>query len=215
MYHPPAATRDSVHNEFQHQLAECTVKPDWDGGRDFIQVQKFTTWMRSRPHGSRATNTDRLLNAVYANRIVPITGLTISTPGDDCCVLVFSILLEIGLGSIINEVQKSLVDNQLPRPLDELKELFRPISSDHLDYAHRFNNAQWKFKPMKFRWDMEKTYPEEFIIPICRKKEIGHGGQATVYSIVVQDEYVCDRLHRKLGQGEPTRYCDPVYGEVC
>jgi hypothetical protein len=186
MYTTPASPREpTIYDDFMRQLGDCTVTPAWDGGRHFIQVGRFTQWMRSRPAGSTVTNTALLLNAVYPARILPIAAQTISEPGDDCCVLVFSILLEIGLGGIINEVQKSLVDHQLPAPLDKLKEVFRPISHDaYLNHADWFNNAQWKFRPMKFRWDMEKVFPEEHIIPICRKKEIGSGAQGVVWAVV-------------------------------
>jgi len=203
------------HPEFRSQLEACTVKPDWPGGRNFIQAERFTSWMRGKALPEQATNTQRLLEAVYQNRMLPITASKISDPGDDCCVLVFSILLEIGLGCFINDVQNELVDHHLPMTLDKLKDIFRSIdSTKFLGYAEMFNNAQWKFRPMKFRWDMQKVFPEEFIIPICRKKEIGRGGQGRVYGIVVQDEYVCDRLHKTLSLDEHTRYDDPDYGKV-
>jgi hypothetical protein len=166
------------------------------------------------PPGEHVTNTQRLLQALYAQQIQPISASKISDPGDDCCVLVFSILIEIGLGNKINAVQHELVDNRLPETLYKLKDIFRSISATrYLEYAERFNNAQWKYRPMKFRYDMEKTFPEEYIIPICRKNEIGHGGQGRVYGIVVQEEYVCDRLHKCLPRDEHTRYFDPDYGQ--
>lgn len=167
------------------------------------------------PPGEYVTNTQRLLQALYSQQIQPISASKISDRGQDCCVLVFSILIEIGLGHKINKVQHELVDNNLPETLFKLKEVFQSISpTRYLEYAEKFNSAQWKYAPMNFRYDMEKTFPEEYIIPICRKNQIGEGGQGRVYGIVVQEEYVCDRLKDCLPKDEHTRYLDHEYGQA-
>jgi hypothetical protein len=210
-------SHDAVHAEFLRQLEECTVKPDWPGGRNFIRVGHFTSWMRSRTQGQYLSNTARLLRTVYPNSIQPpISADTITSSGNDCCVLVFSILLEIGLGHYINEVQRhEVIDRKLPVDLYHLKWLFEQISpKNYLDYAQRFNNAQWKFSPMTFWYGMDKIYSEEYVIPICRKHEIGRGGQGRVYGIAVQAEFVSKTLHNTLPKKEPTRYDDPDYGPV-
>ena len=113
-----AADARAAIDDFYAQLEACTVKPETEGG-EFIQVQKLCFWMRARSADCGFVNTHRLLKAVYGTGIRPIesTCTQICKAGRDCCILIFSILLEIGLGKWIHRVQESVYDKDLPANL--------------------------------------------------------------------------------------------------
>ncbi|KAF2659609.1 kinase-like protein [Lophiostoma macrostomum CBS 122681] len=200
--------------DFDTQLKACTVKPNWTDGGDFIQVQKLCSWMRAQSAESGSSNAHRLLRAVYGTGILPIQSTQICERGRDRCILIFSILLEIGLGKLIYDVQQSVTDVNLPVDLGKLKDVFQPHDPNgSLGCATKFDEAQYKYGPITFRWDTTKHYDAKCVVPICRKQVIGRGGQGEVYKILVQEEYVCEQLREQLPHDEHTRIEDPEYGK--
>ncbi len=98
----------------------------------------------------------------------------------------FATLLCIGQGPLICHFQQynSLRDQKLPhrsRPDDF------PITTP--DIFEDFKNAQWQFCASKLEYGMNDRFKEEDILPIIRKEEIGSGGSAIIYKIVVDAEY--------------------------
>ena len=99
----------------------------------------------------------------------------------------FSILLSIGYGRMIRHFVDfpSLRDHQLPfsvKPKD-----FPNLTTRDLFEA--FHKAQWQFCPVKFEYDMSHRLEENFILPIVSKEEVGNGGSATLYKIVIDEGY--------------------------
>lgn len=97
------------------------------------------------------------------------------------------ILLLIGEGPMIKHfVQyRSLQDHRLPyrsRPEDF------PFSSDP-NFFKRFHDHQWQFCAAGLEYNMNLHLHKEEILPITRKEEIGHGGNAIIYKINVDGEY--------------------------
>ncbi|KAL5371662.1 hypothetical protein DPSP01_014098 [Paraphaeosphaeria sporulosa] len=206
-------------DQFRKQLDDYKVMPAYEGGREYIRSSQLMKWMGSgtiTEDGRAYTNAERLLWSVYGKRqsFPPISHSKICDNGSDRCVVVFSILLEINLGHMIDQVQKQdIVDQYIPMSLGSLKEKFQTIDKARgIEYAERFDKAQWKFRPLTLRWDMDKDVPEQRIIPIVRKQEIGRGGQARVYSIVVQEDYVNQQLRDNLPKDEHTRFDDEHFG---
>ena len=99
----------------------------------------------------------------------------------------FAILLSIGSGRMIRHFVHylSLRDDQLPfsdKPKD-----FPNLTTRNLFQA--FHKAQWHFCPVKFEYDMSHRLQENFILPIVSKEEVGNGGSATLYKIVIDEGY--------------------------
>ena len=98
-----------------------------------------------------------------------------------------AILLLIGEGPMIKHfVQyRSLQDHRLPyrnRPEDF------PFSKDQ-SFFERFHNNQWQFCAADLEYNMNVHLHKEEILPIIHKEEIGCGGNAIIFKIVVDEEY--------------------------
>ena len=98
----------------------------------------------------------------------------------------FATLLCIGEGRMIHHFQqyKTLRDGKLPyhnRPDDF------PVTTP--DMFEDFKRAQWQFCASKLEYGMNDRFKEEEILPITYKEEIGSGGSAIIYKIVVEENY--------------------------
>ncbi|KAL8831869.1 MAG: hypothetical protein Q9191_000621 [Dirinaria sp. TL-2023a] len=98
-----------------------------------------------------------------------------------------AILLLIGQGPMIQVFVRylSLMDHRLPfrtRPEDF------PRSSDS-NLFDRFHSEQWQFCAADLEYNMDLNLHKEEILPITHKEEIGWGGNAKVFKIVVDKEY--------------------------
>jgi len=71
-----------------------------------------------------------------------------------------------------------------------------------MEEAEKFFNTQWKYIPFAFHLDMDLKTPEQRIMPICRKEEIGRGGQARVVRTAVQADYVAQDLRDSVPKDE-------------
>ena len=102
----------------------------------------------------------------------------------------FAILLCIGEGPMIKHFihYPSLQDHRLP--YRGCPEDF-PLSPDPT-FFERFQNQQWQFCAAELEYNRNIYLHKEEILPIIDKREIGHGGNAVIYKIVVHEEY--DRL---------------------
>lgn len=206
-----------------HGLAENAVD-----GRSYILVEQLRAWMRDTNHTNRldnkyTTNTNLLLHAAYLGcaesdkeNFVPIDASYIANPGRKCCVLVFSILLELKLGHLIDRVARSgVLDEKLPVSWNELKDKFKGVDIPDSDrVATDFNRKQWKYCPAFFTMNMDDQFFEDRIIPVCRKEHICEGGTAHVWQIVVRAEFVDPKLRSFLDVDENASYNDNDYGHV-
>ena len=98
----------------------------------------------------------------------------------------FAILLCMGEGSMIHHFTQfnSLQDQKLPhyiRPDD-----FPTTTPDKFD---SFKSTQWQFCPSKLEYGMNGRFKEDEILPITHKEQIGEGGSAIIYKIVVEESY--------------------------
>ena len=188
--------------------------------RSYVLVETLRTWLRD-PSSAKlddkfVTNTDLLLHAAYFGKshFPPIEPSRISDRGNDCCIVVFSILLDLELGHLIDSFsRKGITDRRLPEDLSSLTEKLRDLHNGNR-VAERFNQRQWKFCPVVFSQHMEKDYFEAHIIPICRQSEPNSGGTAKVRQIVVQAQFVEEPLRRMLEDDPFTSYDDEEFGHV-
>ena len=98
----------------------------------------------------------------------------------------FAILLCLDKGYLIHHfyMHRSLRDASLPfgvQPDD-----FPHVSDRFFD---KFKRAQWQFCATEMHRNMNEHLKEEEILPFMWMKELGHGGSATVYRIVVESSY--------------------------
>ena len=175
-------------------------------GRPYVLVAKLTQWLRSKvdsPAGT--TQVTRLLFAAYRESHspgLPITPETCSVK-DSSCLLVFSILLVIGRGNLIDTFHRhDIVDTHLPIPQYTLRERLHKVC--HVDQlAESFNEVQWRFCPAKFELHVGYTYPIHKIIPICRKCEINDKGRnAKLWQIEIQEEFIGPQLKEAVSNSK-------------
>ena len=132
------------------------------------------------------------------------------TEGQYKCLLVFSILLELDQGALIEDLRSHEVnDASLPIGLPVLRT--RPGFKMHPGLAERFEQAQWKYCPLKFELDERRPVYADHVIPICLKRKINEGGTSHVYEIVVQEEFVSKALAESVPR---SRFVDPRYDNV-
>lgn len=98
----------------------------------------------------------------------------------------FAILLCIGEGRMIHYFTQynSLQDQKLPhhtKPDD-----FPTTTPDIFD---DFKPTQWQFCASKLEYGMNGRFKEDEILPITLKEQIGEGGSAIIYKIVIEETY--------------------------
>ena len=202
-----AATHNATLREFKDVLRDCTVEALC--GRSCIRVAKLTRWLESdaQPGVSRV---EILLDYAYRKSTSPTPPLRSDDvcKGEDSCALVFSILLELDQGELIDLFEnRGLCDKRLPIPLSDLKDL-----KDHgFSYAEEFNRKQWAFCPAYFDYH-SRNYHKDRIIPICKREEISDkGGTARLWQIAVQEEFVKQSLREKVPN---SKFSDDRFGCV-
>lgn len=175
-------------------------------GRDYVLVAKLKQWMRSQVvSGDSKTQASCLLKFAYRHIYGP--GLPVSvnliSDGEDSCLIIFSILLELNYGRLIDHfLRRGIVDKQLPIDLGRLRAQMRTADlglTDTEKLVVDFEANQWRFCAAKFDLDMGRDYVKNMIIPICRKKTINDkGGTAKIWEIEVQEEFVGDTLRNAV-----------------
>lgn len=213
------ATFDQAFADFATKAAEYSKKAV--DGRSYVLVEKLQKWMRdwnrtTKLDNKYVTNTDLLLHAAYHERrhFPPIEPSQILDPGRNCCVTVFCILLDLGLGHLIDEFsKKTIIDARLPEDLSSLKKKLSSLQNGD-NVADRFNERQWRFCPAIFSLYMVAEYFENRIIPICRRTHLNKGGTAHVWRICVQSEFVDKTLKNILDEDSSAKYEDREFGTV-
>jgi hypothetical protein len=209
---------DDAKQAFDNMLEQCTVLAVC--GRKYILTKKLQEWFRSTVHldpksrDRTTTQAERLLYHIYRKHDQTIDlplGPANVLRGRKCCLLVFSILLQLGHGHQIDKFQEmDLIDRRLPIDVHELGKKL----SDDLKLAEDFDGLQWQYCPDTFDLEMNGQYHQKRVIPICRKKTIKKGGTAEVWQIVVQAEFVGDKLKESVQDDPLASFDDPKYGKV-
>lgn len=191
-------------SELKRKLEEYKVEAVC--GRKYIQVQKLIAWMTT---GVPNTNVDRLLFA--CNKVDFAIDSRKLARGADRCLLIFSILVELGEGSLMHHLRKfdTFKDSSLPIPLAFLESVSTFKQKPGL--AHRFNEAQWKYCPLRFELTEEREIAPDRIVPICEKTLIKEGGTSYINEIFVQEEFVDIALRETVPD---SRYDDSKFGTV-
>jgi hypothetical protein len=194
---------EAAFGDFEKSLAKFTVKPTHKGGRCYVLSESLVKWLRSPwPGHTLFTQAARLHKAVYRNRdslFDPISPEQLSTEQNGC-LLVFSILLALRRGDLVDRFQKrGIVDSNIPMPLEWLQKGIRGMDlsdADARNLANSFYEKQWLFCPVIIYRNMDRYYEKERIMPICQKQKINDkAGSATgIYLIEVQEQFVYENL---------------------
>jgi hypothetical protein len=207
MTDPTASLHSATLREFKEVLRGCTVEALC--GRPCVRVAKLIKWLESdaQPGVSRV---EILLDYAYRNRRSPAPPLRADDicKGEESCTLVFSILLELGHGELIDLFEnRGLCDKRLPIPLSDLNNL----KDRGFSFAEEFNKKQWAFCPANFD-DHSRYYHSDRIIPICKREEISDkGGTARLWQIAVQEEFVKTNLKERVPN---SKFSDDTFGWV-
>jgi hypothetical protein len=204
------ADYDAILHEYLAKLEGFTLKGAC--GRPYVLVSKLTQWLKSvEGSGYNMTPANRLLTAAYQRRHeyepIPISyeGLT---GGDDCCLLVFCILLLLDHGDLVARCfqREGKVDKSLPIDLLTLRTVLRKHSKDvgmseeEADkLAVDFNREQWRFCPAKFELEMGRNFGKDRVLPFVIKEPINFkGGTASIWQIEVLEEFVGLKLREAV-----------------
>jgi hypothetical protein len=207
MTDPQPSLHGATLREFKEVLEGCTVKALC--GRPYVRVTRLIKWLENdaQPGISRV---EILLDYAYRNRRSPAPPLRADDvcKGEESCALVFSILLGLGHGELIDLFEnRGLCDKRLPIPLSDLKDL----KDRGFPYAEEFNKKQWAFCPANFDYH-SRNYHGDRIIPICKREEISDkGGTARLWQIAVQEEFVKESLKERVPN---SKFPDGTFGWV-
>ena len=187
--------------EFDRKLEEYTATAIC--GKSYVRVQKLQTWLQNpgpKSGASRPSNATHLLHAAYRHHNKPNLPIQPDdlTVRDECCLLIFSILLTIGCGDMINIFNhEDKFDSHLPLQWSPVQSLF---GRNREGQAAQFFKEQWRFCPARFDLHRTKNYLNNRVIPICRKHLIKEGGTAQLWHIDVYEEFVTPKL-REVAKG--------------
>jgi hypothetical protein len=217
----PSLQNDTIFQEFERKLKECTVVATC--GRPYVLISEFTAWLERKARiwsGGQEINTspaNLLLDATYRtwNPAPPIDVYKL-LKGSGRCLLVFSILLEAGVGNCLHKfTRKEKFDSDLPIALYTLKQIFADTGVPEPNQrAEEFNAMQWRFCPARFDLDMDHDFWKDRVLPICNKQEINltKGGTAKLWQITVLEEFVEEDLRKvaKNSRYDPKDYSESV-----
>lgn len=212
----------STRQIFKAKLTELTVDPQCHEcpgcGSPYIQVERFQTWLKEKcSKRSETTWADQCLDAANQEDAGSLSLSDINAKGSEC-LLVFSILYDIGAPEQIQYFQrKMLTDSKLPISLltlqNELEQRAgQGTSRPEADLARRFNERQWAFCPARFDWSSSFDCKKRTVLPICKRALLStKGGTALLWQIAVQEEFVGQLLRTRSAN---SRFNDIDFGMV-
>ncbi|KAI0379192.1 hypothetical protein F5Y04DRAFT_259958 [Hypomontagnella monticulosa] len=203
---------DKLQNEWK--LKTCC-------GRCYYLTSNIVKWMRRIDTNEPTINAGLLLTEAYKGQYVHHPNSSTIANEHDRCLVVFSILLELGHGHLIDSFQRyGITDKRLPiRTISEIEPLLRYLKSNKkLDNTgelwQRFQEKMWLYCPCPLELDMRSTFldPEHgrWIMPFRRRQRVNlKGGTAQVWEVTVQESLVSKRLAAAVAR---SRYEDSSFG---
>ncbi|KAE9961977.1 hypothetical protein BLS_001043 [Venturia inaequalis] len=195
-----------THNEFKKHLA-TKWKQKAFCNRTYILTNELKEWMKEK-RGS-ATNCAKLLHAEYFDhdRTIhhPIQASDVCSE-DECCCLVFSILIEIGHGKLLDIFHAAkILDSNLHSAdyyYNDLRELLSGANIFQTDIDNiidDFDYSKRAYCPVELKPRSGRFHHGKWILPICRKRRINNkGGTAALSQILVKSEVLSEDLKEKV-----------------
>jgi hypothetical protein len=198
---PPASSEGALLlREFKRKLTG-----EWQRraacGREYVNVFKLQAWMRSTAPGWTIDNFTRLLFEAWRNwggHQPPFRpkAESIST-GDQCAVLVFSILLELEHGHLIKNFQdEKILDKDLEHAGVDYRYVVETLQKHNIPDAkrlvERFEEKKWSYCPVIIKHRMSNAFRDgRWVIPFCKRQEVNEkGGTAQVWQVLIQEDFV-------------------------
>lgn len=224
----------NTHKEFREKLA-AKWKQKAVCDRTYILTNELKEWMKEKR--GAATNCAKLLHAEYFDheRSIhqPIQASDVCSD-DECCCLVFSILIDIGRGKLLDIFHTAKIfDQHLPSAdyyYDDLRERLSEANISQIDINKiiddfDYNKRAYCLAELKPRSD--SFHHGRWILPICRKRRINNkGGTAAIWQILVKSEVLPEELKEKVPHAAiddvdfgwvglpflPAHFCAPISG---
>lgn len=202
--------------DFKTKLKQYTIQAQC--GRPYVLVWQLTNWLKSKRPETETTQTRILLRAAYYRNQPKIIFLPPETyqiqAEETCCLIIFSILLQLDLGHLVDHFQRwGQFDVHLPIDRSLLQQKFKNVSvSNAPKLAMRFDEMQWRFCPVILELGMSWEFGRDRVIPICGKEEINtKGGTEKLWQIKVQEEFVGPKLRNAALSA---KFSDKEFGNV-
>ncbi|KAF2490635.1 hypothetical protein BU16DRAFT_622209 [Lophium mytilinum] len=216
---------ESLYERFKDKLAtewkrEAACGAEYEGKQFFVATEKLAEWMlRKDPHRSSPNAAKLLLEAYRRNHretFQPEFSVPIFT-GDKRCILVFSILLTLDIGDLVDIFQRARIyDKNLAFAHRCYKDLEEELKMRNIQDVARiiikFEEAKWSYCPARISMDMEERFHRGTILPFCRRQRVNtEGGTAEVYRVSLQEDLVPDEMKKIIRR---SKHVDKDYG-VC
>jgi hypothetical protein len=201
-----------ISQAFSSILRTCTERTA--DGQNYIRTKELLQWFRAES-GYGTSNVDLLLDFAYPKdrNFLPVQPSQI-TRDETSCLLVFSILLELGHGKMIDQfLRLGFIDRSMPFEITRLQTAMIQLHLPDLNtLAMAFFRRQWAYCPMVFALGMTQELPSHTVVPIVRMEPINaKGGTATLWQIDVPEDVV----HQSLREiAENAKYPDARHGFV-
>lgn len=182
----------TIHEEFEQQLKKYT-RAAWDG-QLFVLVESLQEWLRTPQGGS--TPLHRLLHSAYEGfrkGPLPIPP-SVFEPGPHCCLLLFCILKSLGWGHLIDEFSCENNDESIPLRPDNIRNVLKIAQIEDAEFVNKFDELQHRFRPARFDLRRRRNWNEQMVLPIYQRNPIKKGGTASLWQIVVPEEFVEKKL---------------------
>jgi hypothetical protein len=191
-----------THEEFRRRL-----KHEWKQEavckKYYILTSELKKWMNEK-RGS-ATNCAKLLQAEFQNHTrsyhQPLQASQVCSD-TECCCLVFSILLDIGCGNLLDLFHAAKIfDHHLPSAdyyYPDLRERLAEANISHPDINKIISDFDYNKRPYclaELKPRSDSFHHGKWILPVCRKKRINNkGGTAAIWQILVKSEVLPEEL---------------------
>ena len=183
-----------IRADFLRAIESCTVQNH--DGAPYLRTTRLLHWLRSQ-YSSGTSNVSLLLDHAYSHRlIVPVEEEALST-GPNTALLIFSILIELGRGDLIDVFsRRGVVDQTLPLDRFQLAGADQNVSSN---LTEDFLRKQWAYCPVIFDLNMAQDLLASRIIPVHRREPINaKGGTSSIWHIEVLGDFVGPRLREVI-----------------
>lgn len=193
-------------------------------GRHYIDTDKLLAWLNRVDTDEQVANSVQLLRKVYSaskrqNKFPTFVPSARSiSAGDDCALLVFSILLKINHGDLVDLFQKTkIVDKNLSSAGYYYRELEDELERNHIRNAPKivsdFEETKWSFCPAPIKHCMRSQFHGgKWVLPFCKRERINEkGGTAELWQISIQEDVIPQELRDAMSG---SRFKDKDFGWV-